>query len=83
MKPILCIVAATLMLFVTLPDAQALFGHVAAERERRIDAQQQLQQQQQTTAHLYIAVSVLSAGVVISLVIGTAVGSKSRRDRES
>ena len=79
MKQTLCIVTATMML---LPQAQALFGHVAQERNQRIEAQHQLEQQKLTTNKLYIAVSVLSAGVVISLLIGTAVGSKGRRDHE-
>ncbi len=67
-------------LIVFTPRAQALFGHVAAEKERRLDAEQHLTQQEQSNAHLHIVISVLSAGVTVALVIGAAVGSKTRRD---
>ena len=81
MKPFLCVVVITAMLFIT-PKAQALFGHVAAERDRREHAEQQLNEQQLTNQHLFIAISVLSASVIVALIIGTAIGSKTRRDHE-
>lgn len=76
------------------PEANALFGHVAAEKDRREHAEQQLVQQHQLTAEqqrangqlidknqrLHTAVSILSAGVAVALIIGAAVGSKTRRD---
>lgn len=80
-KSHICVVAIVTMLF-TIPKAHALFGHVAAEKDRRENAEQQLTQQQQTNEHLYVVISVLSAGVVIALIIGAAAGSKTRRDHE-
>ena len=65
------------------PKAEALFGHVAAERDRRVEAEQHLNQQQQSNERLHIVISVLSAGVVVALIIGAAAGSKTRRDHES
>lgn len=80
-KTTLCIITA-MMLF-TAPQAQALFGHVAAEKDRREHAEQQLTEQHLTNQRLFIAISVLTAGVVIALIIGTAIGSKTRRDHET
>ena len=82
MKPLICIVAAVTMLFFT-PHAQALFGHVAVERERRIEAQQQLDHQRQVNGRLYVATCILSVGIVVALLIGTAVGSKGRGNNET
>ena len=69
------------------PKAQALFGHVAAERERRQDAEQRVVQEEQTNGQLlqtnqglHTAISVLSAGITVALVVGAAVGSKTRRE---
>ena len=79
--------AATMLLLMLRPDAEALFGHVAAEKDRRIETEQQLTKQEQangqlihTNEHLHVVISVLSAGAVIMLIAGTAVGSKTRRD---
>ena len=80
-KLFLCVVAVAVMLSTT-PKALALFGHVAAEKDRREHAEQQLTQQQVTNQHLFIVISVLSAGVVVALIIGAAVGSKTRRDHD-
>ena len=60
-----------------------MFGHVAEERGRRQYAEQKLDEEQHTNAHLYIAISILSAGTVTALIIGAAVGSKTRRDYEA
>ena len=70
-------------MLLSTPIAYALFGHVAAERDRRMEAEQHLNQEQQTNGHLYIVISVLSAGVVVALIIGAAAGSKTWRDNES
>ena len=87
MKTILCVVLAALLL---TPHAKALFGHVAAEKERRQDAEQRIVHEQQVNAqlihsneHLHVIISVLSAGAVVMLITGTAVGSKTRKDRET
>ena len=82
MKHLILIFLAVLMFIIATPRAQALFGHVAAEKDRREHAEQQLNEQQLTNQHLFIVISVLSAGVVIALVIGTAIGSKTRRDSQ-
>ena len=86
---ILPITLAVLMSIVSTPRAHALFGHVAAERERRQDAEQRIVQEQQnngqliqTNQGLHTAVSVLSAGITAALVVGAAVGSKTRRDAQ-
>ena len=84
MKTLFCVVLIALLL---KPDAKALFGHTAAEKERRIETEQQLSQEQQrngllthSNEHLHVVISVLSAGAVVMLITGTAIGSKTRRD---
>lgn len=74
---------AVLTFLVVTPNAIALFGHVAAERDRRQHAEQQVVQEQQTNGHLYVALSVLSAGIVVALVVGAAVGSKAKEHHEA
>ncbi len=78
---------AVLMFIISTPRAHALFGHVAAEKERRQDAEQRIVQEQQangqltqTNQGLHTVISILSATAVGALVIGAAVGSKTRRD---
>ena len=71
---------AVLTFIVTTPRAHALFGHVAAEKERRIDAEQKLTTQEQHNDRLQMTIHVLAAGVTVALIIGAAVGSKTRRD---
>ena len=88
MKHLILIALAVLtFLIVTTPRAHALFGHVAAEKERRIATEQQLIQERQangqllqTNQHLQTTIHVLAAGVTVALVIGAAIGSKTRRD---
>ena len=77
---ILPITLAVLMFIIVTPEAQAFFGHVAAEKDRREHAEQQLTQEQQSNAHLHTAIGVLSATAVGAIVVGAAVGSKTRRD---
>ena len=82
------VVLASAMLVMFSPNAKALFGHVAAEKERRIETEQQLAQEQQRNSsllihsneHLHVVISVLSAGAVVMLITGAAIGSKTRRD---
>ena len=84
MKTFFCVVLAALLF---TPDAKALFGHTAAEKERRIETAQQLSQEQQrngllihSNEHLHVVISILSTGAIAMLIVGTAVGSKTRRD---
>ena len=84
---IIPIALAVLMFIIATPRAHALFGHVAAEKERRLEAEQRVVQEQQhsgqlfqTNQGLHITISILSAGITVALVIGAAVGSKTRRD---
>ena len=80
MKHHILITLVVLTLLVSTPRAQALFGHVAAEKDRRVEAEQKLDQKEHSNEHLHIAISILSAGVVIALIIGAAAGGKTRRD---
>ena len=84
MKTLFFVVLLALLL---RSDAKALFGHTAAERDRRIETEQQLVQEQQRTGlllhrneHLHAIISVLSAGAVVTLLVGTAIGSYTRRN---
>ncbi len=87
MKTIFCVVLAALLLS---PDAKALFGHTAVEKERRLYTEQQLARQEQNNGQLiqnnqqlHIVISILSASGVLMLIVGTAIGSKTRRDHEN
>jgi hypothetical protein len=51
-----------------------------AERDRRIAAEQQLEQQRQANGGLVIAAGIMAVGAVTLFIIGTALGSKARRD---
>ena len=90
MKTSILITFAVLAFLVAAsPRARALFGHVAAEKERRQDAEQRIVQAQQSSgqlAHrnerLHVTISILSAGVVTALLVGAAIGSKARRDAQ-
>lgn len=88
------IVLMVLTFIVNTPEAHALFGHTAEERQRRIATEQQLSQEQQKLAaqqHLTVeqqqrasrwqtAAFILAVAAVITLIIGTAIGSKGRSD---
>jgi hypothetical protein len=81
------IALAVLAFIAATPRAQALFGHVAAEKERRQAAEAHLVQEQQTNGQLidknqrlHAVISILSGGVAVALIIGAAAGSKTRRD---
>ena len=88
MKPHFILIALAVLTFIVFtPRAHALFGHVAAEKDRRVATEQALNQEQQangqlsqTNQHLQTTIHVLAAGVTITLIIGAAVGSKTRRD---
>ena len=54
-------------------------NHSGSEKERRIEAEQQLQQQRNETGHWQIVTGVFAVGCVVLLTIGTAIGSKIRR----
>lgn len=47
------------------------------------ELQQQLQQQQHTNSGLEVVILVLSVGCVVVLVLGTAIGSRGRKDAKS
>lgn len=51
----------------------------STEKERRIEIEQQLQQQRRETGGWQIVTGVLAVGCVVLLTIGTAIGSKIRR----
>jgi hypothetical protein len=51
-----------------------------AERERRIQVEEQLHVQRQTTGNWQVAAGVLAVSAVMLLIIGAAIGSKARRD---
>lgn len=92
MKHFILIVFTVLTCIVNTPEAHALFGHTAEERQRRIATEQQLSQEQQrldVQQHLTVeqqqrasrwqtATSVLGVVAVIALIIGTAIGSRGR-----
>ena len=50
------------------------------EKERRQHAEEQLSQAQQSNARLQNVIHWLSASVTVALVMGAAMGSKTRRD---
>ena len=86
------IVFAVLTFIVNTPEAHALFGHTAEERQRRIATEQQLSQeqkrldaqqhltveQQQRATHWQMTASVLGIVAVLALIAGTAIGSRGR-----
>ena len=81
------ILLVVLTFLANIPEAHALFGHVAQEHERRVETEQKLveqqhfvTQQQETNGKLETVIHFLSAGVVVALLIGAAIGSKTRRD---
>ncbi len=84
MKTFFCMLLIAVML---TPHAKALFGHTAVERERRLQTEQQLGQERQrngqilhSNQQLHVVISVLSAGAVVMLITGAAIGSKTKRD---
>ena len=88
MKHFIIPIALTVLTFIVItPRAHALFNHVAAEKERRQEAEQRIIQEQQhngqllqTNQGLHTTISILSAAITVAFVIGAAVGSKTRRD---
>ena len=83
MKTLFCVVLIALLL---RPDAKALFGHTAAEKERRIETEQQLARQEQANGQLihsnerFTSSSAFCPLVLWSCSSGAAIGSKTRRD---
>ena len=65
------------------PNASALFGHTEAERQRRLDEEQQLganlNEQSQATSRWQGIAFVLGVGCVVTLVVGAAIGSNGRK----
>ena len=89
---ILIILIVLTFLIVNTPEAYALFGRTAQERQRRIATEQQLsQEQQRLDAQQHLTVEqqqrasrwqtmsfVLGIVAVIALILGTAIGSRGR-----
>jgi hypothetical protein len=67
----------------TTPNASALFGHTEAERQRRVEEEQQLgaslTQQSQATSRWQGIAFILGVGCVVTLVVGAAIGSNGRK----
>ena len=78
MKPIILIVLTTAMLGASTPTSKAWFGD--EEKQRRIEAEQKLVQEQQATNKWQITTFILGVAGVLLLGAGTAIGSKARRD---
>lgn len=90
---ILIVLMVLTFLIVNTPQAHALFGHTAEERQRRIATEQQLSheqqrldaqqhltaEQQQRASHWQNAACVLGVAAIITLTIGTAIGSRGRQ----
>jgi hypothetical protein len=77
MKKFVFIIAAVLTIATTTSPANWFDN---GEKERRIEAEQQLQAERHTTSNLSIAVIILAISSVCLLTIGAAIGSKVRRD---
>lgn len=77
MKHFIIIVLLALTFLNTAPLNAGWFD--GGERERRINAEQQLQAEQQRGDGLLVVVTVLGIGCVVAVVIGTILGSKARR----
>ncbi len=80
MKQIILIV---LTFIVITSRSHALFGRIAAEKQRRIETEQKLVQQQAVTAQWQTASFVLGVGCVVTLLAGAAIGSKGRRNAKA
>jgi hypothetical protein len=87
-KIFICLLVLTFS--VNTPEAYALFGHVAAERNRRERAEQQLVQVQQNIIEQQRLINrwqttafILGISSVVLLVAGAAIGGKTRRDHEN
>jgi hypothetical protein len=52
----------------------------SGEKERRIEAERQVQQQRKETGGWQIVTGVLAVGCVVLLTVGASIGSKIRRD---
>ena len=77
MKHIILFITLVVLTFsVTTPKAHALFG--SAEKQRRIETEQRLVQQQQVTGKWQATAFILGITSVVMLVAGAAIGSKGR-----
>ena len=79
MKKLLFTLAAVLTMATTAPANWFDNG----EKERRIEAEQELLAERHTTSNLTIAVIILAISSVCLLTIGAAIGSKVRRDSKN
>jgi fumarate reductase subunit C len=78
MQRIIFILLVVVTLGASPSRAKAWFGD--EEKQRRIETEQKLVQQQQATNQWQITAFLLGVGCVLVLVAGTAIGSKARRD---
>jgi hypothetical protein len=85
----LIIFLLVLTFIVNTPEAHALFGHVAAERNRREHAEQQVAiaqqshiEQQRLVNRWQTTAFILGISSVVMLIAGAAIGSKGRRDAQ-
>ena len=65
------------LLLTMAPVHGGWFDH--EEKQRRIEAEQQLQQQRQATGQWQFAADMLGFTCVVLLVVGVAIGSKARK----
>ena len=80
MKHFILIVLVAVTLGVSTNRAYAWFGD--AEKERRIETEQKLIQQQRDTSQWQGIAFILGIGCVVVLIIGAGIGSKARRDAD-
>ena len=89
-KTFLIALVVLTFLIVFTPEAHALFGHVQVEKERRQEAEQRVVQEQHSNGDLissnqclHVVITVLSTGVITALIVGAAIGSKTRKDHDA
>lgn len=78
MKKIIIVILGAVALCTSTPGANAWFGD--AEKQRRIEVEQKLAQQERLTNQWQITAFMLGVGCVVVLVVGAAIGSKGRKD---
>ena len=65
-------------LLMGVPTAKAWFG--SSERERRIETEQRLVEEQKKTGGWEFLSFLLATGLGLVFIVGTAIGSKGRKD---
>jgi hypothetical protein len=72
------LIALILVLLLNVAPARAVFGN--EERQRRIETERQLSQQREATGGWQIIAGLFAIGSITLLVIGTAIGSRTRHN---